>query len=75
MSNLKKTLNLPEQYDAVQMKRILEQLIDGTQSRYYETVSKAPNEKDGNNGETRIDPTTGKLYIKMAGIWKSFSAE
>lgn len=75
MSDLKKNLNLPETYDPTHLRRVLEGIIDGTQSRYLTPVSQSPEKTDGFNGEMRIDHEAGKVYIKIKGEWKSITAE
>lgn len=73
MSDLKKNLNVPSEYDPIHIKRMMEQVIDGTQGRYLSPVTSAPAKTDGKNGEMRIDHTNGLVYVKINGAWKSIT--
>lgn len=75
MDNLKKNINIPTTYDPTAFKKLFEQLVDGTQSKYLSEVESVPKDSDGKNNEMRIEKTTGKLYIKIGGTWKAFSPD
>ena len=73
MNDLKKTVNLPEQYDPVHMTNVLHNVIDGTQGKYLSPVTSLPGATEGANGEMRVDHTNQKVYIKIAGNWMTFT--
>ena len=73
MSDLKKTIKLPDTYDPVKMQKIVDSMIDGTQSKYLSSVTAIPNKTDGQNGEMRVDHSNSKVYVKINGAWKSIT--
>lgn len=73
---LKKRYKIPEIWDAntaAAIDQMFEELYREVASKYTPTVTEKPGDTVGNNGETRIDETNNKIYVKIKGTWKEAS--
>lgn len=71
MSDIKKDVKVPDVYDPVQMQKIFDSFLGRVQSTDLSITDGKPPVTHGNDHEMRLDPKASKLYIKIAGTWKS----
>lgn len=71
-----KRFKIAEKWDAntaAAIDQMFDELYREVASKYAPTVEAKPADTIGNNGETRIDETNNKIYVKIKGTWKEAS--
>jgi hypothetical protein len=71
--DLRKQIKVPAEYDAVEMQKTFDSILENVQEKSFSMRESPPSNKDGRNGEIRIDEENSKIYVKIKGAWKSAS--